>query len=91
MRRSLPKVEIYTTPICPYCLHAKALLKSKGVAFKNIDVMFHPAKRREMEERAGGGYTVPQVFIDGKHVGGADELALLERKGKLDRLLGLGE
>jgi glutaredoxin 3 len=81
------KIEIYTTPYCPYCLSAKALLTRKGAAFMEIDVSGDPEGRRKMVERAHGGYTVPQIFIDGIHVGGSDELYALERAGKLDPLL----
>jgi glutaredoxin 3 len=85
----MAKVEIYSTPICPYCARAKALLKKKGVAYEDIDVMADDARREEMIERAGGLYTVPQIFIDGVHVGGSDELAALDHAGKLDPLLGI--
>jgi len=84
------EVEIYTTPFCPYCHRAKALLDSKGVAFTEIDVMMSPGKRTEMRERAGGGNTVPQIFIDGHHVGGSDELVDLDLDGRLDGLLAGG-
>jgi glutaredoxin 3 len=85
----MAKVEIYSTPICPYCARAKALLKKKGVAYEDIDVMADGARRDEMIQRAGGLYTVPQIFIDGVHVGGSDELAALDHAGKLDPLLGI--
>lgn len=81
-------VEIYTTPICGYCHRAKTLLSSKGVSFSEIDVMADPSRRAEMMERANGGRTVPQIFIDGTHVGGSDDLYALDRAGKLDALLG---
>jgi glutaredoxin 3 len=83
------RVEIYSTLFCPYCARAKSLLSKKGVAFENIDVMEEPARRDEMMRRAGGRTSVPQIFIDGKHVGGSDELHALDRAGKLDKLLGL--
>ncbi|MBK8908668.1 MAG: glutaredoxin 3 [Rhodospirillales bacterium] len=83
-------VEIYTTPFCPYCYRAKSVLKHKGVAFDEIDVMMAPRKRAEMRERAGGRNTVPQIFIDGRHVGGSDELAELDRDGRLDAMLQSG-
>ena len=83
----MPEIEIYTTPFCPYCHRAKRLLKDKGVAFTEIDVMMAPGKRKEMRERAGGGNTVPQIFIDGSHIGGSDDLMELEQEGRLDRLL----
>lgn len=74
---------------CPYCARARSLLHKKGVSFTDIDVMGDDEKRREMIERAGGCRTVPQIFIDGWHVGGSDELAALDREGKLGPLLGL--
>ena len=80
-------VEIYATPICGYCHRAKRLLSSKGVSYAEIDVMADPSRRAEMVQRANGGRTVPQIFIDGKHIGGSDELAALDRAGKLDALL----
>ena len=83
----MAKVEIYATMFCPYCARARGLLSKKGVEFVEIDVMMDDAKRDEMVERAGGRSTVPQIFIDGRHIGGADELALLDGQGKLDALL----
>ena len=83
----MARVEIYSTMFCPYCARAKSLLSRKGVTFENIDVMMEPAKRDEMVKRAGGRTTVPQIFIDGRHIGGSDDLAALEREGKLDPLL----
>ena len=83
----MPPVEIYTTRYCPYCHAAKALLKRKGVEFKEIDVGADYALRSEMMERARGRYTVPQIFIGTVHVGGSDDLHDLERAGKLDPLL----
>ena len=80
-------VEIYTTQICGYCAAAKRLLKSKSVSFKEIDIMRDPSKRAEMMKRANGGRTVPQIFIGEKHVGGCDELHVLDRENKLDALL----
>ncbi len=80
-------VTIYTTMLCPYCFRAKALLESKGVPYEEIDVGMDADKRAEMEKRANGGYTVPQIFIGGEHIGGSDELAALEAAGKLDSLL----
>jgi glutaredoxin 3 len=81
------KVEVYTTPYCPYCTRAKSLLKSKGVAFEEIDVSGDPAMREKMTELAKGRRTVPEIFINGKIVGGYDELRALEAAGKLDPLL----
>ena len=83
----MPPVEIYTTRWCPYCHMAKALLKRKGVAFREIDVTRDPQLRHAMTERAHGRYTVPQIFIGATHVGGSDDLHALERAGKLDALL----
>ncbi|WP_417250127.1 glutaredoxin 3 [Celeribacter sp.] len=80
-------VTLYTTPICPFCVAAKRLLDSKGVSYKNIDVMRDPSRRAEMMQRANGRHTVPQIFIGETHVGGCDELHALERAGKLDPLL----
>ena len=82
-------VEIYTSPFCGYCHRAKALLSKKGVDFTEIDVLSTPGARQEMERRSGGGRTVPQVFIDGRAVGGSDRLAELDRMGELDPLLGI--
>ena len=80
-------VEIYTSPLCGFCHAAKRLLTQKGVNFSEIDVLANPNRKPEMIERANGGYTVPQIFIGGTHVGGCDELYALERAGKLDPLL----
>ncbi len=79
-------VLMYRTPVCPYCIRAKMLLKRKGVAFKEIDVSGDREKRAWLID-ATGQRTVPQIFINGRSVGGCDELYLLERQGKLDRLL----
>ena len=81
-------IEIYTTPLCPYCWRAKRLLKAKGVAYTEIDLWQQSARRPEMVERSGGRTTVPQLFIDGRAIGGSDELAALEASGELDALLG---
>jgi glutaredoxin 3 len=83
----MPPVEIYTTRFCPYCSTAKALLKRKGVDYKEIDLSSDWAQRDAMIERANGRMTVPQIFIGTTHVGGSDELHALERAGKLDALL----
>jgi glutaredoxin 3 len=80
-------VEIYTTPICPYCTMAKRLLQRKGVAYAEIDVSRDPALRDAMTQRAKGRRTVPQIFIGGTHVGGCDDLHDLDQAGKLDALL----
>lgn len=83
----MPKIEMYTTPYCGYCLAAKRLLKSKGAPFKEFDVVADMDLRQKMMRRAHGRHTVPQIFIGGKHVGGFDELSALDRAGKLDGLL----
>jgi glutaredoxin 3 len=83
-------VEIYTTPLCPYCWRAKRLLGQKGVSFVEIDLWQHPERRSEMVGRADGRRTVPQLFVDGRAIGGSDELAALERSGELDAMLGTG-
>lgn len=85
----MAKVELYTTMFCPYCTRARNLLHKKGVTFTDIDVMGDDDKREEMIARANGRYTVPQIFIDGRHIGGSDELVALDRDGKLNPLLGL--
>ena len=83
----MAKVEVYTTSYCPYCTRAKSLLKSKGVAFKEIDVSGDAALREKMVELSGGRRTVPEIFINGKIIGGYDELRALEAEGRLDPLL----
>lgn len=85
----MAQVEIYTTPYCGYCARAKRLLGEKGVAYHEVDVMAEPRRRAEMVDRAGGRHTVPQIFIDGTHVGGCDDLYALEKAGRLDPMLGL--
>lgn len=80
-------VEMYTSPLCGFCHAAKRLLNQKGVSFSEVNVLAQPDRKTEMMKRANGGRTVPQIFIDGKHVGGCDELYALERAGKLDTLL----
>jgi glutaredoxin 3 len=82
----MAKIEIYTTPWCGYCARAKALLEKKGAAFEETDVMEDAVKRTEMRERSRRT-TVPQIFINGQHIGGSDELAAMEQAGKLDALL----
>ena len=86
----MAEVEIYSSMFCPFCHRAKRLLSDKGVKFIEIDVDTDAAKRREMMDRANGRHSVPQIFIDGAHVGGSDDLAALERAGKLDAMLGAG-
>lgn len=83
----MAKVEVYTTTYCAFCVRAKNLLKNKGVAFDEIDVTHDDALREKMVEMSGGRRTVPEIFINGKIVGGYDELKALEDAGKLDPLL----
>ena len=83
----MAKVEVYTTTYCPFCHRAKALLRSKGVAFEEIDVTDDPRMREKMTRLAGGRRTVPEIFINGRIIGGYDELRALETKGELDALL----
>ncbi len=82
----MPPVTIYTTPSCPYCRRAKNLLTRKGFVFEEIDAS-DPSSRERMIERAGGSYTVPQIFIGARHIGGCDDLYALDAKGELDPLL----
>ena len=84
----MPRVQMYTTRICPYCVRAKALLSRKGVEFDELRIEGDRGLIREMIERSGRR-TVPQIFIDDHHVGGYDDLAELDAFGKLDELLGL--
>jgi glutaredoxin 3 len=86
-RHPVAKVEVYTTTACPYCVRAKALLKHKGVPFTEIDVTDDDELRQKMVEMAGGRRTVPEIFINGKIIGGYDELRALEDEGGLDPLL----
>ena len=83
----MAKVEIYTSMLCGYCHAAKRLLKQKGVDFTEYDVGCDVEKRAKMSELAGGRTSVPQIFINGVHVGGSDELYALERDGKLSEML----
>ncbi|MGF1562788.1 MAG: glutaredoxin 3 [Geminicoccaceae bacterium] len=80
-------VEIYTSPFCPYCWRAKRLLEQKQIAFQEFDVLLHPARRKEMRERAEGRHTVPQIFINGQGIGGCDELHALDAAGRLEPML----
>ena len=86
----MSKVRIYTTPICPYCVRAKSLLKKKGAEVEEIDVFMNCEARTEMESLTQGRRTVPQIFIGKTHVGGCDDLYELERTGELDPLLKAG-
>ncbi len=82
----MAKIEIYTSPFCGYCSRAKSLLDSKGAEYEETDVMMDDKKRTEMRARTNRT-TVPQIFINGQHIGGSDDLAALEQAGKLDALL----
>lgn len=81
------RIEMYTTPTCPYCHAAKAMLAAKNAAYEEISVAGDAALRQAMTQRAHGRFTVPQIFIGGMHVGGFEEMAALDRRGELDRLL----
>ena len=81
-------IVIYTSAFCPFCYRAKSLLDSKDVAYTEIDVTMNATKRREMSQLAGST-SVPQVFVDGEHIGDCDEIHLLEHKGILDQNLGI--
>ncbi len=83
----MAKIEIYTKAFCPYCTRAKRLLDDKGASFEEVDITMGGPRRAEMIDRARGRTTVPQVFIDGQHIGGSDDLAALDRRGGLDPLL----
>lgn len=83
----MAKVEIYTKAFCPYCHRAKALLDGKGVVYEEYDITMGGPKRTEMNARAPGQSTVPQIFIDDRHIGGCDDIMALERVGELDPLL----
>ena len=83
----MARIELYTKFMCPYCARAKKLLDSKGVDYEETDISMGGPKRAEMIQRANGRTTVPQIFIDGRHIGGSDDLAALDREGKLDPLL----
>jgi len=85
----MAEVELYTTMFCPYCTRARALLQRKKVEFVDIDIAEQSGRRAEMIRRAGGRTTVPQIFIDGEHIGGCDELVALDRAGGLDAKLGI--
>ena len=83
----MARVEIYTKIFCSYCASAKRLLGDKGVAFEEHDITLGGARRAEMIQRADGRTSVPQIFIDGAHVGGSDDLHALDRDGRLDSML----
>ena len=83
----MPKVEVFTQPWCPYCARAVALLQNKGAAFEEIDAPHGTEAREQSIRRSGGRTSVPQIFIDGRPIGGSDDLLALDRAGKLDGLL----
>ena len=85
----MKQVEIYTGPLCAFCDRAKALLNKKGVSFKKIDLASDPNKMEDMIKKTNGMRTVPQIFIDGQHIGGRDKLQDLENDGKLTSVLGV--
>jgi glutaredoxin 3 len=80
----MAKIEVYSGGYCPFCTRAKALLKQRGLEFTEYDVQAEPERRTEMAERAPGARTIPQIFINDRHVGGCDELYALDKKGELD-------
>jgi glutaredoxin 3 len=80
-------VEVYSGPHCPYCVKAKELLKRKGVAFAEFDVKADAEKMQEMLAKSNGRRTIPQIFINGQHIGGCDDLYALDASGGLDPLL----
>lgn len=83
----MAKVEIYTKQYCPYCTAAKALLEDKGVKYEEIEAEFDEERKAEMIQRSGGRSTFPEIFINGEHIGGFDDLSALDQDGKLDQLL----
>lgn len=84
---STPDITIYSTAVCPYCVAAKNLLKAKGLAWNEVRIDMDPAQRDLMLEKSGGRRTVPQIFINGMHVGGFDDLAAADRSGRLTEIL----
>jgi glutaredoxin 3 len=85
----MPNVEIYTQPWCPYCERAMHVLTTKGIDYQEIHAPHGSAARQESRDRSGGRTSVPQIFIDGQHIGGCDDMMVLDRAGRLDPLLGL--
>lgn len=83
----MAEVLVYTTNYCPYCVKAKQLLRNKSVDFEEVDLTNDDAGRIKLVEKSGGRKTVPQIFVDGKHIGGFDDLSALDAKGELDSLL----
>ncbi|MGA0588150.1 glutaredoxin 3 [Dyella sp. KRB-257] len=86
----MPKIEVYSTAVCPYCVSAKNLLKSRGLEWTEVRIDVNPAQRDAMLARSGGRRTVPQIFINDQHVGGFDDLVAADRSGRLATLLGAG-
>ena len=84
------RVEIYTTAVCPYCVSAKQFLKQKGLAYEEVRVDMDPTRREEMLTRSAGRRTVPQIFVNGAHVGGFEDLIAAERSGRLRELVEAG-
>jgi glutaredoxin 3 len=87
----MPRIEIYSTAICPYCVAAKNFVKNRGFDFEEVRIDRDPAKLGEMLERSGGRRTVPQIFVNGAHVGGYDDLVAADRGGRLKELLDAAE
>jgi len=83
----VPVIEMYTTAICPYCVAAKSVLKSKGLEYSEIRIDTDPARLAEMLQRSNGRRTVPQIFINNIHVGGHDDLVAADRSGRLAEIL----
>jgi glutaredoxin 3 len=84
----MSRIEIYTTAICPYCVAAKNFLKQRGLTWEELRVDIEPARREEMLARSGGRRSVPQIFVNGAHIGGFDDLVASERSGRLRELTG---
>lgn len=83
----MPKIEVYSTAVCPYCVAAKNLLKARGLEWTEVRIDTDAAQRDTMLARSGGRRTVPQIFINEQHVGGYDELLAADRSGKLKQML----
>ena len=86
----MPEVIVYGTASCPYCIRARSMLDRKGVSYEYIGLDQQPERRSEMESRANGRTSVPQIFIDDRHIGGFDDMAELDIDDELDPLLGIG-
>jgi glutaredoxin 3 len=85
----MPKIELYSTAVCPYCVSAKNLLKAKGLEWTDLRIDTDPVQRDAMLARSGGRRSVPQIFVNDQHVGGFDDLVAADRSGKLTQLLAL--